>query len=421
MGALSDSVRAQRSQRQAARAPQEIVQEMVGYDPDFPNRTIASPLMYDERTGTYEWGIPQLAIDALENVVLPGAVLQGYQPSMSDVTEFGAGVGTGGIASSTLTGGAPRGALGMFAGPRAATADLDNLHTAKYLLQNRRENRLSRDQIRQETGWEPVPRPHDETRWRFEIPDDRAVLMDPADYNVPGRIAALADTAPTDYRNIVDLESTPNLSPDLTDLYFKLLDRNNILQPGSLGARLDHSELYRAYPGMAKTPTTFGELGGLRAVFNSPRGVSDPSIRDAPGSIRVDRNNPDPLSSILHEVQHGIQRYEGWPMGPDQNLPSNLKKRDYTAPEVQAAMSARAQAADRLRNAKTPEQAAAAREYLTQLDAYIERVAAHVMYGRHSGETEARLTQARQFMEALAREGRAPQANMDVPYFKQWD
>ena len=82
MGALSDSVRALRAHRQAARAPQEIVQEMVVYDPDFPKRPLASPLMYDERTGTYEWGIPQLAIDALKRVVLPGAVLQGYQPSM---------------------------------------------------------------------------------------------------------------------------------------------------------------------------------------------------------------------------------------------------------------------------------------------------------------------------------------------------
>jgi hypothetical protein len=394
---------------------------MVGYDPGFPNRPIASPLMYDERTGTYEWGIPQLAIDALENVVLPGAVLQGYQPSMADVTEFGAGVGTGGVAASTA-GGVPRGALGMFAGPRAKTADLYNLEAAQDLLKNRRQNKLSLTDIRAETGWEPVRRPHEEVRWRFEIPDDRAVLMDPSEYNVPARIEALADTAPVDYRNIKQIEGAVNPSPDLTDLYFKLLERNGILTPNSLGARLDHPELYRAYPGMAKTPTSFRDLGStMHGEFSSATNTPAPRVYDAPGSISVSTGSPDPLSTTLHEVQHGIQRYEDWPMGPNTRLAPEFRKRDYTDPSVQAALAGRQQAADRLRDAQTPEQVAAAQEYLRHLDEYIDRAAEHAMYRRHSGEVEARLTQARQPMDRWERGPRAPQLDMDVPYFRQWD
>jgi hypothetical protein len=253
MGALSDSVRALRAQRQAARAPQEIVQEMVGYDPDFPKRPLASPLMYDERTGTYEWGIPQLAIDALKRVVLPGAVLQGYQPSMSDVTEFGAGVGTGGIASSTLTGGVPRGALGMFAGPRARTANLAALERAQELA----ARDVADIDILRETGWS---RGRDGD-WQYEISDDAARLYNP--------------------------------------------------DASTLGGAYDHPELFEAYPDLRDVPFyRQSNTGGVKGQYTAPGArpeeiwLSD-ALTDAAESI------------LAHEVQHGIQYREGWPTGGD--------------------------------------------------------------------------------------------------------
>jgi hypothetical protein len=100
----------------AGASPQEIVQEMTGYDPEFPKRPLASPLMYDERTGTYEWGIPQLAIEGLERVVLPGAVLQGYQPAVEDVVQMGLDVGMLGAPVGAFARPAGSAVLGMGAG-----------------------------------------------------------------------------------------------------------------------------------------------------------------------------------------------------------------------------------------------------------------------------------------------------------------
>lgn len=161
-----------------------------------------------------------------------------------------------------VAGGAATVAPAIFAGMAAKTADLNKLKQAEKLA----ELGHSADDIRDMTGWFKGA----DDKWRFEIDDSKAY------YDPPG--------------------------PDETFVNskgLKHLPTDNILS---------HPELFKAYPDLAE----------MRAYL-MPRKEGSPvaGYSDKSDFIALSDNfgPEDGKRSILHELQHAVQRREGFARG----------------------------------------------------------------------------------------------------------
>lgn len=178
------------------------------------------------------------------------------------------------------------GSLAMFGGIRAKTANMQALSAALT-----HEGRgASPQHIWEQTGWFRGA----DNKWRFEIPDAGA--------------------------------NTP------------FFDRGNVQSGTSLplGKFLTHPELHAAYPGLGKIAVQAEDLPSGAGVFYP----STDTIGLAPGSRKVT------TSTTLHEVQHAIQKHEGFAKGgsPEDFLPPSHYNReaihnlgwDRLEPEIEA-------------------------------------------------------------------------------------
>jgi len=176
-------------------------------------------------------------------------------------------MGLGGLLSG------PRGLLDydpsetrIFLGPRSSGADLDALTRARDLSARRR----SPDEIWEQTGWFKGA----DGNWRYEIDDSRAVLRQPAagalNYDGPGY--------QTNYSG-------------------------GVLHQPLLGGTYRGVEYKPAYDFM-------GDMDFSRE--NSPRGSFD---RDTSRIAVAGPSARDGLPVALHELQHAVQRQEGFAGG----------------------------------------------------------------------------------------------------------
>lgn len=141
----------------------------------------------------------------------------------------------------------------------------------------------TRDQIFDQTGWWRGP----DGQWKFNVPDQGATLK-------TGNMAQL-NTSHGSYNAIL-----PGQNLKLPDI-------------------LDHPDLYDAYPHLADInvkPTPRDEVTSYRAAY-SP---DENSIYLSP------LDSQTMTSSLLHEVNHAVQRYEGFAKGgsPEEFLPPNF-------------------------------------------------------------------------------------------------
>lgn len=154
---------------------------------------------------------------------------------------------------------APEGALGIFAGRRAKTADLDALARAEAMA----KSGADRSSIWSDTGWFRGA----DGQWRFEI-DDRGTKIKPYMSRAEGGDVPLSDT-------------------------------------------IAHPDLNRAYPGMFDGD---GVLVGYDRA-DTARG----QYRYDSDSIRVSAPQESDMgqarSVLLHELQHAIQNREGFAPG----------------------------------------------------------------------------------------------------------
>lgn len=230
-----------------------------------------------------------------------------------------------------------------FAGIRADTADKEALARAVGSL----AAGVSPEQARRSTGWFKGA----DGEWRFEIDDSSARLKAAVSPEHPfGRF--MAESA----------------------------------GPRKLGELLEHEELFRAYPGLRDL--TVGAQSGRGASFNTET-----------GHIAVGGDVParEVVSKLLHEVQHAIQRREGFASG--WNLATRLPG-DVRAKVMDNVSSGggESQGVDALVDGETGRQLA---------------------YHWSAGEVEARNVQARQFMSRGERAAIAPDTTADVPVEKQ--
>lgn len=209
-----------------------------------------------------------LAKGALDAATLPRDVYQGKvqtDPRYMSEEEFGRTLNlAGNVAGGGVTlGSAPEGAIGMFAGQRAKGADLNAMGTAR--------------------AYESVGKPVDgykQTGWfrgvddqmRFEIPDAAAKTRD-----LPGMDSFGFTAKASDY--------------------------------------LDHPELFKAYPQLAEVPVLHqpglqgAAYGHPHAAY--PNGYIKLDMMGTPGAVET----MQPRSLMLHEMQHAVQKIEGFANG----------------------------------------------------------------------------------------------------------
>lgn len=146
------------------------------------------------------------------------------------------------------------------------------------------------------------------------------------------------------------------------------LERLGTVDEMSLQELIDHPELFKAYP----------DVGNLSV--SSVRGMNS-SYNPEWDSIELGRDTLDPFSTMLHEIQHKIQQTEGWAKG---GSPTSFKEKYVSVPS------------------KDPRQS------------LFEILTPHQQYKRLAGEVEARNTQSRQLLDAMARRREHPYSTMDM-------
>jgi hypothetical protein len=180
---------------------------------------------------------------------------------------------------------APQNALGIFGGRLAKTADHNALAKAEELAAKGADRKAIWDQ----TGWFQGA----DGKWRFEIDDSKSRISDSA------------------YK----------------DLHSQWEARGREMPSG-----LEHDTLYGAYPQLREAayhytlnPTDFGGSGALTHDLRmDAKGFSYPSP-GAPGLVSAEAASPKKLHSIaMHELQHAVQRQEGFAPGGNPESMANI-------------------------------------------------------------------------------------------------
>jgi hypothetical protein len=165
----------------------------------------------------------------------------------------------------------------MFAGPKSATADMKALDEAKRMA----GEGVHRDDIWRQTGWGQNPK----GQWFYEINDK------PSQY-FPGNVTAQLRE-----------EGVPR----------QLLEERGF--QSTVPAVFEHPELYKAYPKMQETIFEAEGTKTKRQPIGDYYAYHSPSENKVALSQEIAPRLESGRSSLLHELQHGVQDIEGFPRG----------------------------------------------------------------------------------------------------------
>lgn len=204
------------------------------------------------------------------------------------------------------------GTRASMAGPKARTASSKNLALAEAM----EEDGASREEIWRKTGWIRGA----DGQWRFEVDDSKAEFRPNGDARLLGepryrRLEELTDKwgdsfekggEPLTEAEEAEMEA---LQEEYSD---RVWEKKYELQDF-----LKHDELYEAYPMLRHTTLRFEKLDpGVKGKFDKRNGaiiLSDSLFGKGP-------------ETLLHEIQHIIQKYEGFQGGTS---PEYWARRDY--------------------------------------------------------------------------------------------
>lgn len=281
--------------------------------------------------------------------------------------------------------------LHQFAGPQAATADTMALDTAQHRI----EAGEDAEAVRQATGWFKGA----DGKWRFEINDADASLV-----------------------NMREDEDGGSRATYLADI-------------------LDHPALFAAYPALRSMDVVISFAPGSRerGVFEEGSPGDDQTFGRSPQITVEARTKDGALRVLLHEIQHGIQKIEGFATGGSANaMTATVSDR----PAIVEAYGAYAEELQRLgvdpdifpdldallidpdttiqdllyeipRNAENTNEAEFAADNLQRvIDA--STLSPYQQYRRLAGEVESRNVEARSRMTEAERRATSPSATADV-------
>ncbi len=192
----------------------------------------------------------------------------------------------------------------QYAGRKSKTANLSKLQKAEELEQNG----VDSETIRKETGWF---RSYDK-KWRYEIDDSKMkllvnsqdVLSEAKIYReMQSRFNELQDKVIHDKATEAEEQEYYNL--DEAIVQFEHSDARK------LSNYISHPELFKSYPQLKDVRVFFDENLEYRALYNLNTNTItiNPSIYVNEGSFR---------STVLHEIQHAIQKIEFFSNGSNE-------------------------------------------------------------------------------------------------------
>ena len=203
-----------------------------------------------------------------------------------------------------------------YAGTNAANADLEALEVAKGMA----EQNVSAETIRQQTGWF---RGRD-GKWRFEIDDSGMEYRREGDANLRRE---------SGYQRLTELtgkwEASMSGGEALTESERAEMDRleeeygERVYEERYLLSDfIEHGELYDNYPQLRYTSLAFDELpDGTSGYYNYEDGAIHLSNKFI----------GEPRDVLIHEIQHAIQRYEGFTRGAS---PEYWARREYESGDL---------------------------------------------------------------------------------------
>jgi len=373
------------------------------------------PYAINRATGQAEWAIPAFLRDSAVGLV---DLVTG--PQVGDMTPE-ATMALMDLAGAGMAAPKPRGALGIFGGKSAKTADLDALSMARDM----ERAGASPSEIWSKTGW---GRGADE-KWRFEIDDSKARRTEKTERNdLMQRMSDERYAA----EEAGDTETYERLTRELWDEF----GPGAGVQDGVRAKYFhDHPELFEAYPQLGEMVIRQPDLP------DNTLGVYYPGAQ----GVDIGWNVPWKTGADLHELQHAVQDIEGFARGsspdeffPDYGVAAKRLRESIAVKRAQelmdeAGMTAK-DAADFVGEANKvdprniefilTERAKSASP--PDLDAIIEKQTKNMeemnpssMYRRVAGEAEARNVQKRMEWDAARRRAVLPSLTEDVPRDRQ--
>ena len=183
-----------------------------------------------------------------------------------------------------------RGTQMLFAGKNAKTADMRTLERATAL----EANGISPESILKETGWFRGM----DGKWRFEI-DDSAMQYD--------RQGVTQNPDVQRKRQLEEKLLYGQLAQEEANELRTLTEMTrDIPSPRTLSDYIQHDALFEAYPELRDAAVVFEETEpGVNGYYNAGQNtiVLDSKLRGAPES------------TLVHEIQHAVQRAEGFAGG----------------------------------------------------------------------------------------------------------
>ena len=166
-----------------------------------------------------------------------------------------------------------------------------------------------------------------------------------------------------------------------------------------------HPQLFEAYP----------ELKGVQVQLLPKTSRNNASYSPVEGIIRVNPDLPSDkaTSSILHELQHGVQEIEGWNKGADAN--TILKNYQQQLDDLDTKLTEANLAAKKAVGTENYDKLMAVRDKISKEYRNLTGTDILGIYGKamdeykaHGGEAEARLTQVRQKLNNEERKNTYP-------------
>lgn len=230
-----------------------------------------------------------------------------------------------------------------FAGEHAKNADLEALEKAKQM----RLSVVADETIRQQTGWFMGR----DGKWRWEIDDSGMEYSDRGDMNFRqrnknyDRYRQLTEKQERHMLELSDEQLTESETKELQQL--REIYASTFRHPGrisedalpmeQLSDYIKHDALFEAYPQLRKTRLRFADFP------EGTRGQYDPE-QDIITLSKKLRGKPQ--DTLIHEIQHVIQKAEGFAQG---SSPEFWDNREVTKPEYASAVQ---KARDRVERAE---------------------------------------------------------------------
>jgi len=287
---------------------------------------------------------------------------------------------------SILAGKPAANVLSVFGGVRAKKAPLFSQEVAERALAAGKP----KEEVWQHTGWMLGK----DGKWRFEIDDSAAKIYGPKDAKTMGEIAKAVNS------------------------------RVNHLETPSLRHYLKHDELFAQYPELqdvrvSVVPRDASKLEGARGAFSENSNVI---------YIADDLSPSEAIRTMLHEIQHWVQKKEGFSRGgkADTNMwlsqdmrPELLKEAKRIFDEWKPASYSEFWGSEDV----VPEGIRAYKAYLKEFNSpkasrerwlAAQEAAPMRIYGRLHGEQEARNTAERFLLNAFGRAENYPLFSDDI-------